>query len=104
MIYTPIVLTSGKLPSGGVTLFTPPAGGVILTQVILANRGAVESKVLITWNNGSEEVALIGNTPIQPETTLMVELYVPLMMPANTLRGLSSTGNLDFTIAGMGLS
>ena len=97
-------MASGTLSTGSSTLFTPPANGVILTQVILANRHDIESSALITWFNGSSDVALIGNTVIAPRSTLMVELYVPLAANVQVLRGRSSTGDLEYTIAGMSIS
>lgn len=103
-IYSPLALASGALPSSSSILYTPPASGVVLTQVILANKGATDGTAFVSWDNGVNEVALVGNAAIPAGNTLMVEMYVPLATAVNKLRGRAVTGTIDFTFAGLGVS
>lgn len=101
-IYTPHVLASGNLTTPA-TLFEPGELKEIVTQVILANRGVTRTPVLLTWFNGTRDVAIIGNTEIPPTSTMVLDVYLPLV-EGNILKGSAPSAlvdQLDYTIVGL---
>ena len=104
MIYTPITLASGaNAGSGPVEVYTPPAGGVILTRAVLANLGSVWATVGLEWYNGTRWIHLLPQVRVEGNQVLMQELYIPLL-PQNKLRLTTNHSPIEYTLVGLGVS
>lgn len=102
-LYTPRVLASSVLTTGLTTvLFTPPVSGSVLTQIVLANKSAEDQTVTLTWNNGASDITLAGGVLVPANTTVVIDLRVPLQGAGNVVKGgASAAAAVDVTLSGL---
>lgn len=101
-IYKPTALAAGKVTTTPTTIYTPPAEGAVVTQVVISNYSASSTDVTLTWWDGSAYVRLLGDTPITANSTYILDINLPLAGVTSVLRVEGGNNSaLEYTITGL---
>ena len=101
-VYTPTRLAGGSVATGSLADVYTAANACIVTQIIVANKGA-DTTVSLAWSAGSD-VAIASDAALAANSTLVFDVKVPLAVGNKIRAAVGSGATADVTLTGLVVS